>query len=407
MWVVVTIVLVFIFVILWGSFEWRKMIPEDRERAKKIIEEYDKAKRGGDKTESNDSLASVTLKISVDKPDFIPLEDRIKAAHISPHGLYPHEIIALELSKKYNNRTTINEIQGFWVYSYDVPRDTVMPLYKSLMERGFVEVGMLEDALNAENATALKEELKKRGLKVSGRKNDLIKRLLSEADYESLSKSFPKRPYVPTELGRKAIEDEKYLDYQWIGLDIWALNKLVYSPPNIPRKDKIYNYVLNRSKEVIDSKYIHSYGEHQNNLYRLLREDGRDKEAANAFANVVFCELNWRGEEIRELEEYEIDRDSLDLPFIMRLTGEILKTKIALNLDDNEYKLFLLERFASIDAPRVFTDAESANIIIMELSGDDRGLQELYASAKSRLKRKFSHLKEINLPYELTGYRNN
>lgn len=105
--------------------------------------------------------------ISSPNDEIIPVEKRMKNVITSKHGLYPHEVLLLDYAPTYY--TEGNLYPGFWWYSYGV-RDVEKCLH-SLLDRGFLKVGDLQSAINLENATVLKEELKKHGLKVSGKKD--------------------------------------------------------------------------------------------------------------------------------------------------------------------------------------------------------------------------------------------
>lgn len=68
----------------------------------------------------------------------IPVEERVKTATASNHGLFPHEILVLEYAPSFY--TEGNSFQGFWWYSYGV-RD-VQGVLTSLAERGFLEIAI-------------------------------------------------------------------------------------------------------------------------------------------------------------------------------------------------------------------------------------------------------------------------
>ncbi len=104
-----------------------------------------------------------------------------------------------------------NSFQGFWWYKYGV-RDVDNCLC-SLLNRGFLQVGNLQSAIEKETATVLKSELKNHGLKVSGKKDEMVQRLMAEVSHEELNSRFDKRTYQLTEIGKKALEEEGYVPY--------------------------------------------------------------------------------------------------------------------------------------------------------------------------------------------------
>ena len=162
--------------------------------------------------------------ISSAAEEVIPAEKRIKSAIASKHGLYPHEVLVLDYAGSYY--TEGNSFQGFWWYRYGVRN--VDNCLRSLLDRGFLQVGDLQSAIEKETAAVLKDELKNHGLKVSGKKDELVQRLLIEIPHEELNSRFTKRTYQLTELGKQALEEESYVPYihRHIleDMDIWSLN---------------------------------------------------------------------------------------------------------------------------------------------------------------------------------------
>ncbi len=89
---------------------------------------------------------------------------KLKNATMSKHGLYPHEVLILAYASSYCTRG--NSFQSFWLYKYGV--SDIDKQLRSLLDRGFLEIGSLQSAIENENLTNLKDDLKNRGLKVSG-----------------------------------------------------------------------------------------------------------------------------------------------------------------------------------------------------------------------------------------------
>ena len=117
----------------------------------------------------------VEITTEVDGPP--PLEDLLKRATPSKGGLYPHEILMLDYAHTY--KTSDNSFQGFWYYQYSV-KDP-QSILDSLYERGFIELGDLRSVLERLKLDEIKDELKLVNEKVSGKKAELIDRLLEDA----------------------------------------------------------------------------------------------------------------------------------------------------------------------------------------------------------------------------------
>lgn len=115
------------------------------------------------------------------EPDVVPVEKIIKGMKPNDAGLSPHETLLLSYASKYYVEG--NSFPGFGWYKYGV-RDVDKSLI-SLRDRGFLQVGSLESAIRKETAAALKDVLRDNNLKVSGKKADLVQRLLVEVPEEN------------------------------------------------------------------------------------------------------------------------------------------------------------------------------------------------------------------------------
>lgn len=100
----------------------------------------------------------------------------------STNGLFPHEILMLSYADTFFNCD--NTFQNFWAYRYGV--DDPQKLFDSLNQKGFIEVADLKNTLKNQTIVTLKDELKSSGLKVSGNKDSLIERLLTEGNIYEL-----------------------------------------------------------------------------------------------------------------------------------------------------------------------------------------------------------------------------
>ena len=130
------------------------------------------------------SMISIKTEIinNPSEPDVISVEKIIKGMKPNEVGLYPHEVLLLFYAPKYYLEG--NTYPGFWWYKYGV-KDVDKCLI-SLKDRGFLQIGSLRSAIEKETAAVLKDVLKDNGLKVSGKKAELVQRLLDEVSEEKL-----------------------------------------------------------------------------------------------------------------------------------------------------------------------------------------------------------------------------
>lgn len=359
--------------------------------------------RGGilKQTKSNiSSFIQVSSEIITSTEDeVIPVEKRIKEAIVSKHGLYPHEVLVLDYASSYYIEG--NSFQGFWWYRYGV-RD-VDKCLRSLLKRGFLQVGNLQSAIEKETASVIKEELKKHGLKVSGKKDELVKRLLAEVPHEELSVRFPKRTYQLTEIGKQALEEEGYVPYihrhEIEDLDIWSLNRLIYEPPYMPYRDKIWGYLNKRSMEHFTARNFGLYRNCRYYMATFLVEEKKIYDALGMLAEVVFYDLSGLGNNYdpQYLDIYAKDffpyKDST-ATVAPGITGAIIHCQKELNLSDEELKLAMLDRMNRLKVLfHLFTPEECVDIVLMESRGDTDGLTKIYAKAKRRFKKLFPDIK--------------
>lgn len=163
----------------------------------------------------NDSPVKITFSreppADSPSPDIVPLSLRLKKAVPTKRGLYPHEILMLDYAHTYSTDLSHQHFQGFWYYEYSVehPGDVL----KSLEKRGFIQPGNLRSAIQNQTVPVIKNELRTIGQKVSGKKADLIDRLLSNASPEELEKKFPVRFYELTESGTQELTENQYVPY--------------------------------------------------------------------------------------------------------------------------------------------------------------------------------------------------
>ena len=140
-------------------------------------------------------------------PDIVPISVLLKKAVPTKRGLYPHEILMLDYAHTFSTSSKNNHYQGFWYYEYSVEHPGAV--LKSLEKRRFIQPGDLRSAIQNLTVPMIKRELKGLGQKVSGKKADLINRLLENASLEDLEKRFPVRFYELTESAQQLLAENQ------------------------------------------------------------------------------------------------------------------------------------------------------------------------------------------------------
>ncbi len=120
--------------------------------------------------------------------------------------LLPGDIIML-WRIGFDNFTNESTIPDYFEYRYGVEADESK---QRLVDGEYMFVGSVMDSLELQNAPTLKRLLKEAGLPQSGKKADLLKRVLAGIDEQTLAEKIPTRRYVITDTGRQLLE--KYGD---------------------------------------------------------------------------------------------------------------------------------------------------------------------------------------------------
>lgn len=225
--------------------------------------------------------------------DVVPVEKRIKGMKPNDVGLYPHEILLLSYAPKYYLEG--NSYPGFWWYKYGV-KDVDKCLI-SLKDRGFLQIGSLRSAIEKETAAVLKDVLRDNGLKVSGKKAELVQRLMDEVSEEKLNTIFTKRTYELTDAGSEILKKEGYIPYihrhAIEDLDIWSLSEMVKNrKPGLSYRDVIWGYLNERSMLHIKNGDFGLYRNSRFSMSEFVKEEGRLDSAFSLLSEVIRYDLS-------------------------------------------------------------------------------------------------------------------
>lgn len=320
----------------------------------------------------------------------VPIEARIKRMDPIAEGLYAHEILGLSYAETFT--PSQQEFQQFWWWQYGVK--DVRGMLDSLQERGFITVGGAESAVRASKAADLKEFLKAQGLKVSGKKEELIERVLSEADRSAMESHFREETYVLTPKGKSVLGANMAVvaAHKDPSARVW----------DIPEGD------LNRAPKSNDERWgdmnaaymnhvaAGDFGQARNvrfEMAKLLESEGRYPEALANLCGVMAHDLSGAGNGYNiqlfiqsvapTLFTYEGSPATIP-PGIIKLAKKYQK---ASGFDDEELKSRMLvdfQRFGNGVPIKLFTPEESVSIFEMECAGDKAGLAKLYDKAGRR-----------------------
>ncbi|MGE4284398.1 MAG: SAP domain-containing protein [Clostridia bacterium] len=344
------------------------------------------------------SMISVKTEIinTPPEPDVVPVEKIIKGIKPNEVGLYPHEILLLSYATKYYLEG--NSYPGFWWYKYGVK--DVDKCLTSLKDRGFLQIGSLRSAIEKETAVVLKDVLRDNGLKVSGKKAELVQRLMDEVSEEKLNTIFTKRTYELTDAGNEILKKEDYIPYihrQGIeDLDIWSLSeKVKHRKPGLSFRDVIWGYLNERSMIHIQHGDFGLYRNCRFSMSKFVKEEGKLDNAFALLSEVIRYDLSGlsNGFSMQFMEIYADGyfpyKNSI-VTMAPGITSRVVDYQEKKGLSDQDLKKKLYDDMSKIKLPfSVFTVDECVEIVLMEIQKDEEGLEKLYNKSKRRFKKEY------------------
>lgn len=190
--------------------------------------------------QSDEYYALVTHKDTPFERRVISFEDRKKCSFPTSNGLYVAEVLLLEYCSYGKYPKPSSGYPGFWWFEYGI-RDVGHAL-ESLEKRGFLQWGSLEQRLLVLKTDELKQLLAHEGLPTSGKKADLIARIITDIPAANQKLPETSKKYSLTPLGQTELLDNGYIPYMHkhphkttedgqFGqeFNVWSINKLFSS----------------------------------------------------------------------------------------------------------------------------------------------------------------------------------
>lgn len=335
------------------------------------------------------------------------LENMIKQAVPSQGGLYPHEILMLEYADTY--KTDENTFQNFWKWEYSVLNPQAV--LDSLYERGFICHGDAQSALKHLLVADMKAMLSKIGEKTTGKKEELINRIINAYNPDDLEKELPIRNYALTEKGESELKHNEYVSYlhRHRYMSVWEMNIKLYrnNPSNLKYRDIIWGYFNEQSGLHFKNFDFGLYRNVRLNMHDFLIEEKKFKRALQMLIEVISFDLSGLGnnDSITSKQEQQLMREikfegrmanlfmSEDKKEIILPPGIIKyfqKLYDELAMPTEEFIQFVYECFSKVHIfERVFNEEECANIILSEIGLEKRKITNSCKVAEERLKKQF------------------
>lgn len=339
-----------------------------------------------------------TAKDAVEKRE----EDNVlKGILKSKQGLYPHEILMLEYAHTY--KTKGNSFQGFWKYQYYV--DEPQKLLNRLCEQGFIEIGDVSSVIENMKVVDIKKELSEIGEATTGKKADLVCRLLHKADLEQLGSKYKDRYYRLTLKGQQEVEENQYVAYlhKHPYMSIWEMNKFLNNnnPKKLKYRDIIWRELNNNSTKYYENGDFGFYRNTRLAMHDFLIEENKYENALGFLCEVALYDLNGLGngekERLDKALQDKLLQESLKYYFPYKtsiltvppgIVGYFGVIQEHLKLNDEKYKTLLIEMFNKYQLRRnIFTNNECADIVLCEIGNHPRKLNNIYKLAEERIRK--------------------
>lgn len=347
------------------------------------------------------SLKSTT---QTDTEGIPTLSSRIKSAFPSANGLYPHEIMMLDYASSY--KTSGNSFQNFWKWNYSVldPQGVL----DSLFERGFICRGDAPSALQRLVVADLKSMLTKKGAKTTGKKDELISRILETYSVEELEETIPNRNYALTELGKQELKANEYVPYlhRHHYMSVWEMNIMLHTnnPSHLRYRDIIWRELNKQSGEHFQNFDFGLYRNTRLSMHDFLIEEKKYKTALHLLCEVISFDLSGLGNGDKPVPDNAVFRqvkyesrmvnlltteDKKEVTVPPGIIGYFERLYNEIGMPSDEFIQYTYEQFAEIHIhDRVFTGNECANIILSEIGLEERKLHNSRKVAEQRVKQK-------------------
>ena len=323
----------------------------------------------------------------------LPAKSNQKEINFNNNTISPVEILLLH----YVNGKPEQSISfpGYFQYRYEV---NPHQLLKQLINKGLLTL-QNDPVKNMQKTKVddLKEILKKKSLKVTGRKNELIRRIIENHTPEELKSLFPRRIYQPTEQGLKILNENDHIWFfhsqSHVDVSIYEAHKEKKAAPHLSKFEIGYKILEQKAKSYFKQNNFGLYRNALLGISILQEKEGRKKDAlCNLFA-ICYIDLSGTGNNFNKLfmdiyEQYFFPYEKSLHTLAPGIVSKIAKLKDELNLTPDDMKEIYYQSVSSVELPfHLFTKEETYQILIEELNENKEALKKIYQTAQRRYKR--------------------
>ncbi|CAM4042168.1 SAP domain-containing protein [Cohnella lubricantis] len=309
----------------------------------------------------------------------------------TPAPLKPAELLLLD----YVTGSSSNiQFPGYFEYRYEINPHLTL---KKLIDQGYLSVTHnVEENMRKSTMPVLKDVLKQKSLKTSGKKEDLILRIQEHVDQKELSQLFPDLVYQLTEQGQKAVQENDH---------IWFFHSQNYVDVTIDeaQQEKVKKPGLSKFEigyKILNIKKQSRWKERNFGLYRnillgfsvLQEQEGKYEESLRNLFEICFIDLsgmsnNFDKQYLHIVEKNFFPYEESTCTLAPGIKSRIVHLRDELNLSENDFKELYFGAVNSLQVPfHIFTKQETYQILVEELNENQERLKQIYLEAKKRYK---------------------
>lgn len=270
----------------------------------------------------------------------------------TPVGLSPKEILFLDYI---NGVSTSNlGIAGYWTHEYNLNYQKTL---EKLFKCGYLTFSDYKFNMTQCKVDELKNVLKSHGLKVSGKKADLINRLIENLPEDELKELFSESCFMITDAGATIIEKNSHIMYfhrhiNQFGISIDDADRYFKQHPGVNQYDIALILLYDRARQYRDSR---DWGLYRNDLYAMsivYRDMKEFEKELDLLLKVCYLDLSG-------LENN--DGYNKDLIFLAPgILGALDVVQEELGLSDEQLKPFFSSAVDDLNLPKAYYSKSKA-----------------------------------------------
>ncbi|MCR4658300.1 MAG: SAP domain-containing protein [Lachnospiraceae bacterium] len=309
-------------------------------------------------------------------------------------------LVMLALSEKY--RVGEMKYPAYLQNKYGIPFPN--EVLSRLASLGYIRKSDGYETLANMSGADLKELCGRFGLKVSGKKEDLCRRLKESVAPVALESQISDRYWIITESGRDLLINNPYIEYylqdhkyslEVIGINLTECARICSSGRRV--RDALWGELNKRSLEYyqksMKNRNFHDYCELLRLMALFLEEEGRYEDGLAIYIRYMHYRINFQAA-LAAINTYSVLRrineaadtlfiDAEIMPFmakeIIDLTGEC-------GYDSNQLQSFMVQTLSKETDTGVFNPMELTQFIMFGLNGDKEGQRNMCKKAMQAAK---------------------